>query len=68
MLPNKLCDIGRWLGCWPLIHKRTPNLPEHKIGMLPQDLKVSLDILQQDSKSRLLMIRGFAQDMCNYQG
>ena len=36
MLPTKSCGIRQWLVCCHLLCERTPNLPQHQVGVLPQ--------------------------------
>src|ERR671932_216816 len=58
MLPTKLCGIRQWSGYCHLIGKRTPNLPENKLWMLPQGLEMHMDILQKCGKGGPLMVMG----------
>ena len=58
MLPNRLCGISQCLRASLLRRKRTPNLPKHKLWMLPQGLEMRMDILQQCGKGGPLMVMG----------
>jgi hypothetical protein len=58
MLPSKSCGIGQCLRVAPLSRKWAANLLEDKVRMLPQSLKVDMNILQQCRKGIPLMVVG----------